>query len=739
MSLSKRIKSIIIISLLSILVVGAYYIVSYFISDEETDEYYSFTEEEIEILKETEKIDIYMFKPEFMFYETSTENTEEEEKFSIPSPSKVGENLGTSLREFIIKGNVAEDTGERADEYATVINGFMKSLSEVSSKINYYHDENGSFSEKYNITGDYIIFDKDGEITKVAYDDFFVTLEDGTKYAFDRQKVINIINSINGREEKNVHSLVALKGYDTDGDTVSTITNTPFVFPPITSRYDVQVLNVYNRNGGFRVYQDETTQNFYFKDALTLDYNSELFSTALMSAIYMLSTGKVESPVSLAEYGLDDEKNATAVVQIYMKGENSPSHQVIIGNKTVDGTGYYAKYYNKDHIYIISSDIENGLLLPAQDFFQKSIVHTVTSVEGVYSIDDIKVNFLTEDKELNVVLMEDEDDDGSQVYSIWKIISPQELIPTGKEFGNPNSSAFTEFIQSAATLTSEKIVEYKMTDVPISESAAWDIISEEVLANYIQNRIVSDGKDRSEIEGFSAETLEKYGLLNPRLEVSYSYPVEASNGEEYKIFSRVMISELNEDGEYYAYSYLYTFNSKGELTEIQCTGCITTLSKDNVTWLEWGVMDFNNKFLYKNYVYNVDWLEVESNGEIYRFNVDASEEDEEVYAVTLVHNGSSQSIEPMNFKLMYSSVLLIYMVDNYEIANEEPQMMCRITIHARGGSTEMIFYRVTNTKAYYTLNGEGKHYVKVSTVFNFLSKYNRVINGETLSRDDFGI
>ena len=62
--------------------------------------------------------------------------------------------------------------------------------------------------------------------------------------------------------------------------------------------------------------------------------------------------------------------------------------------------------------------------------------------------------------------------------------------------------------------------------------------------------------------------------------------------------------------------------------------------------------------------------------------------------------------------------------------------MCRITIHASGGSTEMIFYRVTNTKAYYTLNGEGKYYVKATSVFDFLSKYEKILAGQILTRYD---
>jgi len=49
----------------------------------------------------------------------------------------------------------------------------------------------------------------------------------------------------------------------------------------------------------------------------------------------------------------------------------------------------------------------------------------------------------------------------------------------------------------------------------------------------------------------------------------------------------------------------------------------------------------------------------------------------------------------------------------------------------------MKFYRVTNTKAFYTLNGEGKYYVKAASIFNFLEKYQMILDGKIITRDDW--
>mgnify|MGYP003303130948 CR=1 FL=1 len=58
MSLGKRIKSIIIISVLSVFVLCGYYLLTYFLGSKNVDTTYSYTDEEIKIIRDTEKIDI---------------------------------------------------------------------------------------------------------------------------------------------------------------------------------------------------------------------------------------------------------------------------------------------------------------------------------------------------------------------------------------------------------------------------------------------------------------------------------------------------------------------------------------------------------------------------------------------------------------------------------------------------------------------------------------------------------
>ena len=93
MILNKRIKSIIIISIISAIVVCGYYLVSYLLKDDSLGSYYDYTDSEVEYIMDSQKIDVYIFTPEFMFKTDEKEDSDAKEGFSLPSSSKLGESL----------------------------------------------------------------------------------------------------------------------------------------------------------------------------------------------------------------------------------------------------------------------------------------------------------------------------------------------------------------------------------------------------------------------------------------------------------------------------------------------------------------------------------------------------------------------------------------------------------------------------------------------------------------------
>lgn len=101
------------------------------------------------------------------------------------------------------------------------------------------------------------------------------------------------------------------------------------------------------------------------------------------------------------------------------------------------------------------------------------------------------------------------------VTSIWKLVSPVEYIPSGKNFAYPDATAFNEFVYGMTTLVGDRVVEYNL-DVAL---------------------------------------LEKYGLTEPELGASYTF-----NG--YTVY--LWFSEKNESGNRYCYSSIVGKDDSGE-------------------------------------------------------------------------------------------------------------------------------------------------------------------------------
>ena len=57
------------------------------------------------------------------------------------------------------------------------------------------------------------------------------------------------------------------------------------------------------------------------------------------------------------------------------------------------------------------------------------------------------------------------------VTSIWKLVSPTEYIPAGKNFAYPDATAFNDFVYGLTTLVGDRVVEYNL-DVAMPKNTA---------------------------------------------------------------------------------------------------------------------------------------------------------------------------------------------------------------------------------------------------------------------------
>ncbi|HBR30793.1 MAG TPA: hypothetical protein DD733_01790, partial [Clostridiales bacterium] len=144
-----------------------------------------------------------------IFFKTDDENTEE--KFDLSDAVK--SEIEKVDRDFKIIISGADENAIKSDPANKLMYMLANALSEANDRISVSFDKNESF---YGI-----IIKSGGDQKQISYDELYKKLENGTKYAFDGERLYtNAILSLCGRTEISGIGLRALEGYDTDGDTV---------------------------------------------------------------------------------------------------------------------------------------------------------------------------------------------------------------------------------------------------------------------------------------------------------------------------------------------------------------------------------------------------------------------------------------------------------------------------------------------------------------------------------------
>ncbi len=141
----------------------------------------------------------------------------------------------------------------------------------------------------------------------------------------------------------------------TDGEQIGA-SDRILMFEQIT-RENIQKIEVHNTyeeftfnrvDGGFKIEGHED---------VTLD--AELFASFITSCGYTLSVSRIDEPEPFSEYGLDDAK-----VWYTLTTTSGDKHTVYIGDKTVVGNGYYARYEGRDNVYILDNTVADTILEP---------------------------------------------------------------------------------------------------------------------------------------------------------------------------------------------------------------------------------------------------------------------------------------------------------------------------------------------------------------------------------------
>ena len=275
----------------------------------------------------------------------------------------------------------------------------------------------------------------------------------------------------------------------------------------------------------------------------------------------------------------------------------------------------------------------------------------------------------------------------------WRMMSPAQFIPGGKNFAYLDSSNFSDFLYGLCTLKGDKV-----------ERVGF----------------VKHDPDLAKDDEIDSEVLAEYGLDKPSMHFAYTF-----NGYRTDLY----VSEYDaENGCYYAYSTITGDAGKGyEITF--CTGMIARIANETAAWLEWDPVEYIDHSLVGMFVYDIRNMSITTGGKTYSIDVEAK--GKELTKVTL--DGSER--DEKNFRYLYLSVVQLNMKSEYVPSEtDRPEEYMRIRIRSTSDDKEYVFYRVSSSRAYYTVNGEGSYYCLVSALRNVSQKLELFVAGEEVSK-----
>lgn len=310
------------------------------------------------------------------------------------------------------------------------------------------------------------------------------------------------------------------------------------------------------------------------------------------------------------------------------------------------------------------------------------LTFTLPRIKGYLVMDDIRITVGGEDAVPNDALS-----------GMWRMVKGGDLIPAGKNYAYMDSTNFSDFLYSIATLQGDSVAKIGISQQ--DKNKGDDVIDTEMLA--------------------------EFGLDRPAMHVSYLHDGYVTH---------LYLSAYDEEnGCYYAYSTL-TGDVYGNGKDVTiCTGFVARLSTATVAWLEWEPLELVDHSLVGMFVYDIQQMTITYEGTDYVFDVKADGN-----TLTSVRWGATE-LDERSFRYLYLSIVQLNMRDTYTPAEgETPTEYLRVKIKTTSDVKEFVFYRVSSSRAYYTINGSGSYYCLFNSLRNVTTKLQQFINGEQVGK-----
>ncbi len=389
----------------------------------------------------------------------------------------------------------------------------------------------------------------------------------------------------------------------------------------------IESIEVHNLNGTYKFLRD-ANYKFVIEGHEDTPYSSLSFAQFASTCGSAVASRRLESPVRLedgrvdyAEYGLaaemrervetDDDGNEVTVEYEYtptyyvITAKNGDYHKVLVGDVTVTGDGYYAKY---------EGGCVNGKEQSARETVYVLTLTTIALTDGFNGYELLVgriENFVTPQIVYEMGLAEYFN---VKDFIIYRDIDYTAIYAALSEKFTAEDAGSEEFMAEYERL----FLEYsrKMCDFSFYETSERQG-SMNAYVPYLSNMeynagyYLNGGNVDLMLQGFyqtefsevvklspSDEELDEYGLLNPAYVVSYFFKTTNEKGEETYVENYVEISARQEGGIYYAYSQVYDM--------------IVSIKESSFAFLEWDESYWYDQSYIQLNISDVDSILIES-------------------------------------------------------------------------------------------------------------------------------
>ncbi|MDY3924429.1 MAG: DUF4340 domain-containing protein [Eubacteriales bacterium] len=493
-----------------------------------------------------------------------------------------------------------------------------------------YEDADGTVYTIRKKGGSYGLYRKDGSPCDTNDEGYYLT-SFGTQLEVDAKS-----------GEYEVYAVVDVEGTEVLGNARRVLAFKQLTYDKSsTTDYSrvIRSIEVHNQQGVLDLYRPDgvDTNRFVIRGHEGTAISDELFAQLSSGCGYTISMQRLENPVRLAdgsikyaEYGLAKEtrvktdKDGKPVLDETGKDvtyEYTPtwytvrtlqpdartgvdSYTMTLGDATISGAGYYARYEGRDTVYILSSTNLEVALQPIESLVTGRIVYPMTlntyfNVRDFVLRTDIHYDRILLHMAAELAGILDEIDlNKVDLNDLSTLTDAQRaaLREALDRIDKLDEKQFTEMYDRGLELYSRKVTAFSYVDMEQRENSLYSSypyrMATAYMAGYRPNadniskmlqNLYSMSFDAVKALGPTAEQLQEYGLSEPAFDISFVYT--DADGVEHG--NHVTFSAKTAEGKYYAFADDYDM-----IVEID-ESMVPFLSWKDIDWYDRDYFQYN--------------------------------------------------------------------------------------------------------------------------------------------------